>query len=96
VKILFIARHHSYFRNYDLAIRELAARGHTLHLAVEQVDLVGGTTAVDGLLRDCPGVTTGEVPPRRVDTWSGVARRLRLGLDYLRYLEPFIHAPFST
>ena len=89
MKILFIARHHSYFRNYDLAIRELAARGHALHLAVEQVAQVGGTTAVAALLRDCPGVTTGEVPPRRVDTWSGVARRLRLGLDYLRYLEPF-------
>ena len=89
MKILFIARHHSYFRNYDLAIRELAARGHALHLAVEKEDQVGGTAAVSALVRDCPGVTTGEVPPRRVDTWSGVARRLRLGLDYLRYLEPF-------
>jgi hypothetical protein len=29
------------------------------------------------------------VPPREADTWSGVARGLRLGLDYLRYLEPF-------
>jgi len=29
------------------------------------------------------------VPPRQADTWSGVAQGLRLGLDYLRYLEPF-------
>jgi hypothetical protein len=89
MRLLFIARHHTYFRNYDLAIRDLAARGHTVHLAVEQEDQIGGTTAVDALVRECPQVTTGPVPPRRVDTWSGVARRLRLGLDYLRFLEPF-------
>jgi len=89
VKLLFIARHYTYFRNYDFALRELAARGHHIHLAVEIVDKLGAESAVESLARDCPGITYGMVPPRQADTWSGVAQGLRLGLDYLRYLEPF-------
>jgi len=89
VRILFIARHFTYFRNYDSAIRELAARGHRIHLAVERRDKIGGIAGVEALARDYPTLTFGMVPERRVDTWSGVARRLRLGLDYIRYLDPF-------
>jgi hypothetical protein len=89
VKILFIARHWTYFRNYDEAIRMLAARGHRIHLAVEVEDKLGGGAAVRAISEECPSVTSGMVPPRRPDTWSGVARRLRFGLDYLRYLDPF-------
>lgn len=89
MKILFIARHCTYFRNYDAAIRSLAERGHRVHLAVEVEDKLGGDAAVKALTAGWPDVTSGMVPPRRPDTWSGAARRLRLGLDYLRYLDPF-------
>jgi hypothetical protein len=89
VKILFIARHFTYFRNYDSALRELARRGHTIHLAVEKHEAQGGRQAVEALARECPAITFGEVPDRRDDQWSDLSRRLRLGLDYLRYLEPF-------
>jgi hypothetical protein len=89
VKILFIARHYTYFRNYDEAIRTLAARGHRIHLAVEVEDKLGGDAAITALVAESTMMTAGMVPPRRPDTWSGVARRLRLGLDYLRYLDPF-------
>ena len=89
MRILFIARHFTYFRNYDSALRELAARGHTIHLAIEKQDAIGGRQAVETLARECPQITFGEVPDRRDDQWSDLARRLRFGLDYLRYLEPF-------
>jgi hypothetical protein len=89
VKLLFVARHFTYFRNYDAAIRELAARGHRVHLAVERQEKLGGEAAIEALARDCDGVTVGMVPERHVDAWGGMARRLRLGLDYIRYLEPF-------
>jgi hypothetical protein len=89
MKLLFIARHYTYFRNYDSALRELAARGHQIHLAVEVVDKLGAEAAVAALARECPGITYGMVPPRQADSWSGAAQGLRLGLDYLRYLEPF-------
>ena len=92
MKLLFVARHFTYFRNFDSALRELAARGHAIHLAVEREERLGGRAAVETLARGCPGLTCGMVPPRRVDTWSGVTRRIRLGLDYLRYLDPFYDA----
>jgi hypothetical protein len=36
VKLLFVARHFTYFRNFDSVLRLLAERGHTIHLAVER------------------------------------------------------------
>ena len=75
MKLLFIARHYTYFRNYDFALRELAARGHQIHLAVEIVDKLGAETAVQALARDCPGITYGMVPPRQAAR-STVIRRV--------------------
>jgi hypothetical protein len=92
MKLLFVARHVTYFRNYDSVLRELANRGHRIHLAVEQEDKAGGLRAIERLTRESAAITYGFVPERRSDTWSGVARRLRLGLDYLRYLDPFYNA----
>ncbi|MGE3401314.1 MAG: hypothetical protein AB7K63_01925 [Vicinamibacterales bacterium] len=89
MNILFVARTCAYFRNYDLALRELAARGHSVHLAVAKGDSFGGREAVETLVRECPGITFGELPDRGGEPWADFARRLRLGLDYLRYLEPF-------
>jgi hypothetical protein len=89
MRLLFVARTCAYFRNYDLALRELAARGHEVHLAVEKGESFGGREAVAALVRECPGITCGELPDRRDDPWAEMARRLRLGLDYLRYLDPF-------
>jgi hypothetical protein len=89
LKLLFVARHFTYFRNYDSALRELASRGHHLHLAVERRELLGGERAMEALAREHPTVTLGMAPERRADTWSGVSRRLRLGLDYIRFLDPW-------
>jgi len=89
MKLLFVARHDSYFRNYDAVLEALARQGHRIHLAVEQDDKVDGTRAVTALVEAFPAISRGTVPPRAGDAWSGVAFRLRLGLDYLRYLEPF-------
>ena len=89
MKLLFIARHAGYFRNYDSVLRELARRGHHVHLAIEKHDSIGAFEVVDALARDCPGITYAMVPEERVDIWSTVSRFLRLGLDYVRYLDPF-------
>jgi hypothetical protein len=89
VKILFLARHFTYFRNFDSALRDLAGRGHHVHLAVEQHDTSSARQAVETLARACPTITFGEAPSRADDRWSDLARRIRFGLDYLRYLGPF-------
>jgi len=84
MKILFLGRRYSYFRNFDTVIRELAARGHTLHLAVER-EGTDGRPLVEALATECPGVTFGEAAPRVPDDWSWVVGRLRHGLEHLRY-----------
>jgi hypothetical protein len=88
MKILFLARHFTYFRNFESVLRELAARGHQLHLAVEQDETLGGTKLVQSLVEEFPHVTAGVLPERPEDDWTWTATRLRLGLDYLRYQHP--------
>jgi hypothetical protein len=88
MKILFLGRHFTYFRNFESVLRELAARGHQLHLAVEQDESLGGTKLVHSLVKEFPNVTAGVLPDRPEDEWSWTATRLRLGLDYLRYQHP--------
>jgi len=88
MKILFLARHFTYFRNFESVLRELASRGHQLHLVVEQDEALGGTKLVRSLVDAFPNVTAGVLPERRDDDWTWTAIRLRLGLDYLRYQHP--------
>ena len=88
MKLLFLARHYSYFRNFDSVIRQLASQGHTLHLAAEREEGVGGVRLVERLAADCPSVTFGEAPRREMDEWASIVTKLRLALDYLRYLDP--------
>jgi hypothetical protein len=88
MKILFLGRHFTYFRNFESVLRELASRGHELHLAVEQNESLGGTKLVHSLLDAFPNVTAGVLPDRAEDDWTWTATRLRLGLDYLRYQHP--------
>lgn len=86
--ILFLARHFTYFRNFESVLRALASRGHQLHLAVEQDEALGGTKLVESLLAEFRNVTAGVLPERTEDDWTWTATRLRLGLDYLRYQHP--------
>jgi hypothetical protein len=87
VKILFIARHFTYFRNYETVIAMLADRGHELHLAAEREEDLGGREMVERLACSHAGVTFGSVPGRE-DRWALFATRLRMTIDYLRYLDP--------
>ena len=83
--ILFIARHFTYFRNFDSVIEALARHGHRVHLAADREDGLGGRGLVDALAAKHPGVTVGDTPIREWGRYRRVASALRLGLDYLRY-----------
>jgi hypothetical protein len=85
VTILFIARHFTYFRNFDSVIEALARHGHRVHLAADREDGLGGRGLVDALAARHPGVTVGDTPIREWGRYRRVASALRLGLDYLRY-----------
>ena len=88
MKVLFLARHFGYLRNFEPVIAALAARGHVLHLAADRPEASGGQQMVERLASSSPSITWGWTPKRDADPWLGLATRLRLGLDNLRYYDP--------
>jgi len=95
MRILFLARHYTYFRNFEAVLRQLAQRGHVLHLVVERGDTLGGVAMVEALAAEFPSITYGEAPSRATDEWSWVVQRLRLGLDHLRYQHPLFDSAWK-
>ena len=87
MKYLFFARHFTYLRNFESVLCALAERGHQVHIAVEREEEYGGREMIDRLAARYPGLTAGTAP-ERTDGWYALATKLRLTLDYLRYLEP--------
>jgi len=88
MRVLFVARHFTYFRNFDSVVALLAERGHQVHLAADRDEAQGGEALVRALADRYPRVTVGETPIRVWGRYTRVARALRLGLDYLRYSDP--------
>jgi hypothetical protein len=86
MRIVFLARHYSYLRLFESAIVGLADRGHQVHLAAHREEAMGGRQMVEALAARYPSITLGNAPARAGGPWAELARRLRLGLDYLRYL----------
>jgi hypothetical protein len=93
MKILFCLLHYGYVRNFESVVRELAARGHHVHLAAERPgrDEAPALRAIESLARAYPNVTFGASPEREDDHWKWLLGRVRLAIDYLRYREPAYH-----
>ena len=87
MKVLFIARHYSYLRLFESAVAELAARGHEIVLAADREEALGGRQMVERIAAAYPNVRLTEAPGRHAGAWSELARQIRLGLDYLRFLD---------
>src|SRR5262245_29264155 len=87
MKILLLARHHSYMRLFESAIVELANRGHQVHIVADREEMMGGRRMVEALAEQHQGVTIGVTPGRAPGAWDEFARRLRLGIDYIRFLD---------
>ena len=88
MRILFFARHYSYLRLFESSIAELARRGHELRLSADREESMGGRRMVERLAERYPNITLATTPGRAPDAWGEFAKRLRLGIDYLRYLDP--------
>lgn len=88
MKVLFAALHNGYYRNVESVIDVLAARGHDVFLGAERGDsAIGGQPIVERLAAAHRNVTFGAVPWREQKT-RFLAAKIRLAIDYLRYLEP--------
>jgi hypothetical protein len=87
--ILFIARHFTYFRNFESVVAALAERGHIVHLAADREEAQGGREMVEALAAQFPGrVRVGFTPILQWGRYRRVSNALRLSLDYLRYSDP--------
>src|SRR5688572_27242407 len=90
MKLLFLMRHSGYVRNFESTLRLLCDRGHAVHVAfqgtVKYAQLDPPDTAQQ-LAAAHPTFSLG-MAPRGVEGGGLRGRELRLGLDYLRYLEP--------
>lgn len=88
MKILFITRHFSYLRLFESAIVALAARGHDILLAADREETMGGRAMVERVAAQYPNVRVADAPGRPRGAWAEMARRVRLGLDYVRFVSP--------
>ena len=73
---------------YEPVVREMAVRGHHVHLALGRAEALGWKAALDTLLVDHPTVTWGWMSPPVSAFWAEVAKTIRLWADYLRYFQP--------
>lgn len=89
MKILFATSHFGFLRNFEFAIRALAARGHEFRLVADRRDNLGGTRTIENISADFPGAVSVAPGPKIKDTtWQPLGSALRLTLDYWRYLHP--------
>ncbi len=88
MRILFFARHYGYLRLFEAPIEALAERGHDVRLVADREEAMGGRGLAERLATRFPHVTLDVTPGRAPGLWGEFARRLRLGIDYLRYLDP--------
>ncbi len=89
MKILFSMRHPGALRNFASTLRELAQRGHQIHLAFMMQDKLGDGRMLWELTNDYANITAGELgkkTPWRF--WLGLARSVRTVADYVRYETP--------
>ena len=90
MKILFLMRHSGYVWHFESTLRLLCERGHRVHLAFNMTPRDWQANAPDTaqlFSAQYPNFSYG-VAPLREDGWGLLGPRLRLALDYLRYLTP--------
>ncbi len=87
MRILFVMSHPG-VNSFTPALRLLAERGHDVHLAFQSIKTGESHRALVELAEECPRVTFGQLPSAGRTDWTSLASELRLGIDYLRYLEP--------
>ena len=93
MKVLFLMDSPEYLRFYDSAIEELAARGHTVAIAVNN-QRVKKPVGLEGLQAYADRVSVLGVVPETSGLWRDVARTVRATMDFVRFLHPaFAAAP---
>jgi hypothetical protein len=87
MKILFSVLHHGFLRNFESVVRLLAERGHEVLILADEPEDFGGAQLAEALATH-PNVRQAWAPSYLEEPWFPVARKLRQGIDYLRFLDP--------
>jgi hypothetical protein len=90
VRIEWFMLHSGYIRYFGPAIRLLAERGHSVHLAFTRIEKdPGDAQLAHDLAASHPGITFGQAPLRgRSDGWRPLAGLVRGLTDLGRYVHP--------
>lgn len=91
MRIVFFMAHAGYSRNFESTIRELAQRGHHVWVLLDRVkkNLDGAQGALlAGLAEEFEHVHVGQAPHRGLRKYREASARLRLAIDFSRYLDP--------
>lgn len=88
MRLLFEMYHPGFLRNFETAIRLLAANGHDLVFVFEKKARLGEERLVDDLCRTFPNIRVEPAGKLPAGKWRQLAEELRSGGDYLRYLTP--------
>jgi hypothetical protein len=88
MRVLFAALHFTYFRNYESVLRDLAERGHQVHVVADETEDMGGQQLVERLAAQYPNLTWSFAPPLEAWSWTLLARRVRYSLEYIRFQDP--------
>lgn len=86
MRILISTLTPAYLRHFEPVVRELAARGHDVHLGVHQPSKGGGGLEMQ-LAGMSPRVEAGRAPTPR-DDWHQLSLGLRACRDYLQFASP--------
>jgi hypothetical protein len=90
LRILWFMLHSGYLRYFASAVRLLAERGHTVHLAFSRLEKdPGDARLARDLAASHPNITVGRAPlRRRGDGWRPLAGLVRSLTDLGRYVHP--------
>ena len=89
MKIHFSLTHAGFVRNYEYALRHLAAQGHQIHIStVRSRNKLREQATLNRLMADFPNVKFRRWPKVEPSVWSGAALAIRSTQDYIRYLDP--------
>lgn len=87
MKVVLAMLHGGLLRNFESVVAEFARQGHEVVLAVEEPDRLGGDR-MTAALTALPGVSVTQVPDVSRDPAVDLGQRVRITLDYLRFLGP--------
>jgi hypothetical protein len=90
MRVFLSVQHLGSFLVYEPVIRELAARGHHVHIAVSRNEALGWEKTLEAVVADHPHITFTRLSPSPTTStlWFDLSRTVRLWADSLRYAEP--------